>query len=74
MVFTPRTRRILGLLILLISLAFLLWGFWPLDSAVKTVPLPPEELQLPTPVGFSPATWTPLLLMALLSRTFPPYA
>jgi len=53
MVLTRRARRFLGLLILLISLAFLLWGLWPLDNAIRTVPL--EDLQLPTPVGSLPA-------------------
>jgi hypothetical protein len=44
-----RTRRILGIVILLISLALLFWGFWPLAQASRIIPVPPAEMQLPTP-------------------------
>jgi hypothetical protein len=44
-----RTRRILGIVILLISLALLIWGFWPLAQASRIIPVPPAEMQLPTP-------------------------
>jgi high-affinity Fe2+/Pb2+ permease len=44
-----RTRRIVGIVILFISLALLIWGFWPLARASRIIPLPPSEMQLPTP-------------------------
>ncbi len=44
-----RIRRILGIVILLISLALLIWGFWPLAQASRIIPVPPSEMQLPTP-------------------------
>jgi hypothetical protein len=44
-----RRRRILGIIILLVSLALLIWGLWPLASASRLIPVPPSEMQLPTP-------------------------
>ena len=44
-----RIRRIVGIVILLISLALLIWGFWPLAQASRIIPVPPSEMQLPTP-------------------------
>jgi hypothetical protein len=44
-----RTRRILGLIILLVSLVLLIWSLWPLASASRLIPVPPAEMQLPTP-------------------------
>ena len=45
-------RRIVGILILLISLAILAWGFWPYASVTRSVPIQPADLQLPTPESF----------------------
>jgi hypothetical protein len=42
-------RRILGLLILLISLAILIWGVWPYADQTRSVPIQPGDMQLPTP-------------------------
>ena len=49
-----KARRIIGIVILLIALVILLWGIWPLESAVRTVPIPPEDMQLPIPEGYLP--------------------
>jgi hypothetical protein len=49
-----RVRIILGLLILAISLSLLLWGFLPARRETRLQPIPPAELQLPTPVSFLP--------------------
>jgi hypothetical protein len=49
-----RTRRILGVLLLLISLALLCWGLWPLARLSQSVPLRPTEMQLPPPGSFFP--------------------
>ncbi len=46
---TRKLRRVLGIVILLISLALLIWSFWPLAQASRLVPVPPAEMQLPTP-------------------------
>lgn len=44
-----RTRRILGIIILLLSLALLIWGFWPLAQVTRLIPVPQSDMQLPTP-------------------------
>ncbi len=44
-----KIRRIVGIVILLISLTLLIWGFWPLARASRIIPVPPSEMQLPTP-------------------------
>lgn len=46
-----RYRRLLGLLILLLSVAMLLWGLWPVGYESLSIPVPPESLQLPTPTS-----------------------
>ena len=50
-----RFRRLIGILILLVSLALLCWGLWPLGHLSQTVPLRPTEMQLPTPGSLLPA-------------------
>jgi hypothetical protein len=42
-------RRFIGLLILLVSLAILIWGLWPTLDQTRSVPIQPGELQLPAP-------------------------
>ena len=49
-----RLRRIIGIFILLLSLGILLWGLWPFNDAVRTVPVRPGDLQLPTPASLLP--------------------
>ena len=44
-----RMRILLGLLILVLSLALLIWGFMPLERVTRTQPISPADLQLPTP-------------------------
>jgi len=44
-----RIRRLLGVLILLLSVAMLLWGLWPVGYESLSIPVPPDSLQLPTP-------------------------
>lgn len=48
---SPRVRRVIGLLILLISLTILAWGLWPLGEATRSIRILPTQMQLPTPVG-----------------------
>jgi len=52
---TRKIRLILALVVLAASLALLIWGFWPLLRESQILPIPPNELQLPTPIGFLPA-------------------
>ena len=47
-------RRVLAILILLLSLALLIWGLWPWFEFSNVVPVPPSEMQLPTPGGWVP--------------------
>jgi hypothetical protein len=47
-----RIRLILALVVLATSFALLIWGFWPLIRESQVLPIPPSELQLPTPMGF----------------------
>ena len=49
-----RLRIILGIVILSVSIALLIWGYKPLDREVRTQPLDSSEMQLPTPVSFLP--------------------
>jgi hypothetical protein len=48
-----RVRIVLGMIILILSIALLVWGFLPARREVRTQPISPTELQLPTPVSFS---------------------
>jgi hypothetical protein len=47
-----RIRIVLGIIILTVSLALLVWGFLPLEHEIRTQPLDASELQLPTPITF----------------------
>jgi hypothetical protein len=52
---TKRLRIMLGIMILAISIALLIWGFAPARREIRTQPISPTELQLPTPESFLPA-------------------
>ena len=45
-------RIALGILIVILSIALLIWGFLPARREVRTQPISPAELQLPTPASF----------------------
>jgi hypothetical protein len=47
-----QVRRIIGVILLLVSLALLVWGMWPLESGRRTLPVEPTYMQLPTPQGW----------------------
>lgn len=49
---TRRLRIVLGIAILMISVMLLVWGFWPVRRETRVQPIPPAELQLPTPASF----------------------
>ena len=40
-------RRLVGVIILLVSLVLLLWSLWPLATEVRSVPVAPGDMQLP---------------------------
>jgi hypothetical protein len=44
-------RVALGIVIVILSIALLLWGFLPARREIRTQPILPTELQLPTPVS-----------------------
>jgi hypothetical protein len=44
-----RARVIVGILILIFSIALLIWGILPARRESRTQPISPTELQLPTP-------------------------
>ena len=46
-----RVRIIVGIAVLLVSIALLVWGFLPSRHEVRTQPISPTDLQLPTPVS-----------------------
>ena len=46
-----RIRIALGLIIVIISVALLVWGFLPSRREIRTQPISPSELQLPTPTS-----------------------
>ncbi|MGE5249205.1 MAG: hypothetical protein ACM3QS_03235 [Bacteroidota bacterium] len=48
-------RTAAAVLILVLSLALLIWGFWPASRQRLVVPVDPANLTLPTPSSFSPA-------------------
>jgi hypothetical protein len=45
-------RIALGIVILVLSIILLAWGFFPRRHEVRTQPISPTELQLPTPEAF----------------------
>ena len=47
-----RARIILGIAVLILSIALLLWGLLPPKREIRTQPISPSELQLPTPSSF----------------------
>ncbi|MGB8981100.1 MAG: hypothetical protein WCC12_04430 [Anaerolineales bacterium] len=49
---TRSVRIVLGVTILVLSCALLIWGLLPARREVRSQPIPPAELQLPTPSSF----------------------
>ena len=46
-----RMRILLGVIIVIVSVALLVWGLLPARREVRTQPISPAELQLPTPAS-----------------------
>ncbi|NOY98115.1 MAG: hypothetical protein GXP40_02785 [Chloroflexi bacterium] len=49
-----KVRLFLAVIVLALSLAVLIWAFWPLVRESRVLPIPPADLQLPTPETFFP--------------------
>lgn len=49
---TRSVRIVLGVTILVLSCALLIWGYLPARREVRSQPIAPSELQLPTPSSF----------------------
>jgi hypothetical protein len=47
-----RVRIVLGITILILSVALLVWGFLPARRETRRQPISPIDLQLPTPASF----------------------
>jgi hypothetical protein len=46
-----RVRIIVGMIILILSIVLLVWGFLPARHEIRSQPISPTELQLPTPIS-----------------------
>jgi hypothetical protein len=55
-----RVRIIVGIIVLTLSLVLLLWGFLPARHEIRSQPISPTDLQLPTPITFRFDTASPL--------------
>ena len=64
-----RVRIVLGIIILIFSIILLIWGFLPARHEIRSQPISPTELQLPTPASFRFDTAS--LLSASLSQLKP---
>jgi len=49
-----KIRILLGILILIISISLLIWGYAPSLYETRVQPIGPSELRLPTPETFLP--------------------
>lgn len=49
-----RIRMILGIVILSVSIALLVWAYKPPERETRTQPLDSSEMQLPTPISLLP--------------------
>jgi hypothetical protein len=50
-----RIRLALAVILLVVSLALLAWGFWPSVRERHVLPIAPSEMTLPTPSSFVPS-------------------
>jgi hypothetical protein len=48
---SKRVRVIVGIAILIVSIALLVWGVMPARRETRIQPISPAELQLPTPTS-----------------------
>ncbi|HET6597829.1 MAG TPA: hypothetical protein VFG81_19540 [Anaerolineales bacterium] len=53
-----RFQVALGIVIVILSILLLTWGFWPARHEIRTQPISPTELQIPTPASFQISTFS----------------
>ena len=53
-------RTAAALVILAVSAALLLWGFWPLPKETLILPVEPSNMILPAPSSFLPGLFSPV--------------
>ena len=46
-----RIRIVLGVIIFAVSISLLIWGLMPPEREIRTQPISPSDLQLPTPIS-----------------------
>jgi len=46
-----KIRIFIGVIIFIVSVVLLIWSFKPLEHEIRTQPISPSELQLPTPTS-----------------------
>jgi hypothetical protein len=44
-----KIRLVIAILILMVSLTMLVWGYWPAAREARTQPISSSEMQLPVP-------------------------
>jgi hypothetical protein len=47
-----RFRLVFAVILLVASLTLLVWGYWPVEREVRSRPVSPSEMRLPTPEAF----------------------
>jgi hypothetical protein len=55
-----KIRIVLGVLIFVLSISLLIWGFAPARRETRTQNISPAEMQLPTPVSLLADPWAAL--------------
>jgi len=46
-----KIRLFLVIIILIVSCTLLIWGVWPEEREIRSEPIQPTQMQLPTPVS-----------------------
>ncbi|MEA2008884.1 MAG: hypothetical protein U9O54_07165 [Chloroflexota bacterium] len=49
---SKKWRRILVIVLFLIALVFLIWGYFPFHRVTEILNLPPGKMQIPAPTGW----------------------
>ena len=55
-----RVRVILGVLVFIVSMALLIWGFVPMRRETRIQSISPSEMQVPTPISLCSDPWLAL--------------
>jgi hypothetical protein len=52
-----KTRIALGVIVFIVSIALLIWGFVPMRRETRIQNISPSEMQLPTPISLRSDPW-----------------